>query len=351
MRFYLDESGDFNIAPTRNPSYSVAAGVFIPESRLEAVEHDVATICREEGFGGSEIKGESIPNSLRRRLCEYLGRSRPNIRAAAAVTDNRIVTTEDLARRRRDQSSRFEANRDWYAQAGGDSREILDHLRQLIKQTEYSTRISDADYLHMVMFQHLIVMALQGSLLTFFEPEYDEDFREFRFNLDAVGCRKLSPFEKALSKNIVAFLGTAPTLMGKVPEKRGLTVIDEWAMREHPFEQRFGQGDVIDLGLIFEHGLHFIPSEQSVGIQLADVVANTIRRALREQDSDYMFLCYSELAPSLVHDHHPQKQIPPQLLSFVAFSPYEAEDDLWRRYEKFITLDNVRTARWERGLM
>ena len=138
-------------------------------------------------------------------------------------------------------------------------------------------------------------------------------------------------------------------MLMKTP-KPGLVTVDEWAKRDHPFEQRFCQDNNIDLSLIFEKGLRFVPSEESVGVQLADVVANTLYRSLRDQDSEYMFLCYSALAPALLPEYRVDRPKTRQLLSFVAFGPYGVEQDLLRRYRQFITMVNIQAARRERGL-
>ena len=90
-----------------------------------------------------------------------------------------------------------------------------------------------------------------------------------------------------------------------------LETVDVWKEQDppHPFE-RFGakrgwsagrhvEGDVLDLKLIFEHGLEFKDSKDEPGLQIADTVANVVRRAVLDPEDAKARLAYNLVRPKL----------------------------------------------------
>jgi hypothetical protein len=77
----------------------------------------------------------------------------------------------------------------------------------------------------------------------------------------------------------------------------------------HPFEQKFtvehgrvfgrDVGSAIDLKVVFEHGLAFEDSKDHPGLQLADVAAYVVRRAVLVQHSQPIQRAYDLLRPKL----------------------------------------------------
>ncbi len=62
----------------------------------------------------------------------------------------------------------------------------------------------------------------------------------------------------------------------------------------HPFVARFSEGDnKLSLNRIFEHGLEFADSRAHAGLQLVDVVAYLVRKAILEPENETIYAAYS----------------------------------------------------------
>jgi hypothetical protein len=117
---------------------------------------------------------------------------------------------------------------------------------------------------------------------------------------------KLGPGEKFLQHILVPALGSNPRFVIGLP--------DVWKGAEpaHPFIERYERPggwsgsrrphvveDVIDLSAIFDEGLEFVPSESSAGVQLADVVAYSVRQAVLHPHDELAQEAYDVLRPKL----------------------------------------------------
>lgn len=68
----------------------------------------------------------------------------------------------------------------------------------------------------------------------------------------------------------------------------------------HPFAAKFFEpSENVSLNRIFEHGLRFEPSHEHAGLQLVDVVAYVMRRAILEPDNDVIHRAYAHLRGNL----------------------------------------------------
>jgi uncharacterized protein DUF3800 len=119
----------------------------------------------------------------------------------------------------------------------------------LTKRSELATRVSDVEYMQYVLLIDLTFMALQKSLIWFIEPDWALDLREFRFIYDGKLPRKLGAGEKLL--------------------------------------------------LIFEHALEFKDSKDEPGLQIADTVANVVRRAVLDPEDAQARFAYNLVRPKL----------------------------------------------------
>ncbi len=68
----------------------------------------------------------------------------------------------------------------------------------------------------------------------------------------------------------------------------------------HPFIARFSEGDnKLSLNRIFEHGLEFADSRAQAGLQLVDVVAYVVCKAILEPDHEEICAAYSLIRENL----------------------------------------------------
>jgi hypothetical protein len=301
MLFFFDESGDFAFPEDRFDSYTQAA-VICPETRLAGLDAFVAERCARWGI--SELHAASLSGGQRLRVCRYIAQS--DLQLAAYATDTELVTRSSLATWRELQARTLRRNLGWYRSQGGDVPEIESWMHARAKSSQYATRISDTEFVQATLFVELIFAAFQKSLLFYFGDEWQDAFQSFRFVLDGKLPGKLGPGEKFLQHTLVPVLGSNARFQ--------IALVDAWRDAEppHPFIARFETAggwsgssrrrvddDVINLTAIFEHGLEFVASSRNPGIQLADVVANAVRRAILDPDDWQAQLAYDLLRPKL----------------------------------------------------
>jgi hypothetical protein len=301
MLFFFDESGDFGFPLDRFDSYT-QAGVIYPESEATAVDQYVQDRC--ERWGLDELHATHLSPGRRIHVCRFIAGS--NLQLVAQGTDSEMVTRETLARHRAGQAETIRRNLDWYRTQGGDTPEVEAWLKARAKSSELPSRISDTEFVQADLLVDLVFEALQKSLIRYIADEWRPAFEEFRFTIDAKLSGKLGPGEKFLQHALVPILGSNARF--------DLVMVDTWkdAQPPHPFIANFErpggwsgsrrrrvEHDVIDISAIFENGLDFKSSKEYAGLQLADVVANVVRRAVLEPNDWQAQAAYDLLRPKL----------------------------------------------------
>lgn len=285
MFFYFDESGDYAFPDDRFDCY-VQAALICPDSALANLDAFVED--RQIAWGVAELHASELTSEQLTDVAHFIGNS--DCHLLAHVTDTVIVTTDRIAEFRLDQAATLKCNLDWYRREstrvrGAPVQEIEDWMLRHIKRAGLASQISHGEFVQAHYLIVLIANALQKSLYIFFEDRWRGDFHDFHFVLDAKLPSKMAAGEKYLNDSIVPVLGS----------RRGETlgVVDIWKQEpRHPFVEKFERergrvrGDevegVIDLELLFEHGLRFESSAAHSGLQLVDAVANITRRAVLE---------------------------------------------------------------------
>jgi hypothetical protein len=298
MHVFFDESGDFAFPENAFDAYAQAA-VICPSASLPGMDRLVHERVSE--LGVDELHAHNLTSDQMLEICQLLGRS--DCQLLASITDTALVTRADIERHRLDQAAATQRNLASYRARGGSVTEIEQWMSRQVKRAGLSSQITHGDFVQAQFMLGLIADALQKALLWFQDDHWASDLTEFHFMLDGKLPTKLASGEKYLSESIVPTLGTRPVSL-EIPE--------HWKERDrvHPFIATFerdrglirGQEyeDVIDLKAIFEHGLRFEDSRQHPGLQLADVTAHVVRRALLEPGNAAIQGAYDQLRPKLV---------------------------------------------------
>jgi Protein of unknown function (DUF3800) len=284
VRFYFDESGDFAFPSDGFDCYTMA-GVVCPES----FESDLGEFVqgRHERWSVAELHAAKLTAGQRLNICRFIAQS--PLQLVAYATDTVMVDRAAIARWRVGQAKANVRNLAKYRAQGGQSKEIEEWMEVRGKRVSLASRISDAELFQAILLLGLTHAALQKSLIFYLGKAWNADFTEFRFIYDGKLPNKLGAGEKYLRDTTVPSLGS--------DRKYSLDLVDVWKNQDppHPFIARFERhggwaagehvtDDVLDLKLIFEHGLQFEDSRSHPGLQIADVVANVARRAVLNPD-------------------------------------------------------------------
>lgn len=283
LRFSFDESGDFGYP---NDSYDcyVIAGVICPESvqpRLDSLVDRLKIAFNVDELHATKMNDEQ-------RLSFAKGLANLDIRFVAMATDTNLDSKESIRAFRFAQADNYQQGGDRYAEetvAIGmlPDVKIKEFTDRAVKRAAFESRVSDSEIVQTHYMLELIQKSLQCSLFVFHDNRWRPAFSEMRFEIDAKLKEKLSSGEKMLEDVLMPSLGSRA--------ENALGIVETWNTKPpHPFIQKYQVKDVkvghvraesgFDLRKIFEHGLTFIDSERSAGVQAADLVAYSLRRAV-----------------------------------------------------------------------
>lgn len=295
MYFYFDESGDYAFPEDRFDCY-VQAALICPDSALDEINR--LANDRRLTWGVEELHATNLSADNLLEIARLIGGS--DCELLAQATDTRIVSAADIERFRLDQAARLRENLDWYRREsakihGEPVKEIEEWMLQQIKRAGLRSQISHGEFLQAHFMFELIKDALQKSLYWFHEDRWRDDLVAFHFVLDAKLPNKMAAGEKYLQRSIAPFLGSR--------RHDSLGLPETWKEPPlHPFVRKYERergrirGEeiegVIDVGLIFEHGLQFEPSHEHGGLQLVDTVPYVIRRAVLEPENEVVHQAY-----------------------------------------------------------
>jgi uncharacterized protein DUF3800 len=287
MHLYFDESGDFAFPTDRYDVY-VQAGLIVPDSFVNKVEHYVAN--KNDELGTTELHAAELPEEELVPICEWLT-SGP-LSLVGQATDTAVMTAAQLRDYRQEQAARLAENLEQYKAADGRWAGAEAWYTRHIKRAELSSRVSDSEYIQAHMLVGLIHAALFKSIVRYIDDSWRAELVDFYFILDAKLPDKLAAGEKDLDVLLVPFLGS---------NDYELVVPNTWSEEpRHPFASKFFEPNGnVSLNRIFEHGLHFEPSYEHAGLQLVDVVAYVTRRAILEPDNDVIHRAYAHLRDNL----------------------------------------------------
>ena len=118
-----------------------------------------------------------------------------------------------------------------------------------------------------------IMRAMEHAVIRFAGDCYRPSWSAIRFELDAVqtrpGSREQRVFETLL-----------PAWIAGWSVKNPITLVEELHTPDHPFVKQFDRAEGIDVGTILRDNVHWRTSASNLGIQIADMVATVVSRAV-----------------------------------------------------------------------
>jgi Protein of unknown function (DUF3800) len=276
VHIFFDESGDYAFPADRFDCY-VQAAVICPESALPSATAFVQDRCA--AWNLTELHAHQMSADQLQEVAEFLAAG--SIELCAQLTDTVLTTPEVIQSCRLDQAAAYERSSANYLRQGGHDPDVVAKLEKQIKKAGLASQIPDGEFVQATLLVDGAVQAIQRALYAYGTQEWRDAFHEFRFTIDGKLSGKKSAGEKYLSTMIVDLIAT--------PSRHRFTYNPQWRDDPvHPWVQRFCLDGNIQLDPIFEHGLQFAPSHEHAGLQLADIVAFVIRRAVVAPTEDIM---------------------------------------------------------------
>lgn len=276
VHIFFDESGDYAFPVDRFDCY-VQAAVICPESALAGADAFVRDRCA--AWELTELHAHEMSAEQLHEVAEFL--TAGPIELCAQLTDTVLTTREVIQSCRLDQAAAYERSTANYRRQGGRDRDIMANLEKQIKKAGLASQIPDGEFVQATLLVDGTVQAVQRALYAYGAHQWKDAFHEFHFIIDGKLSGKKSAGEKYLGAMIVDLIAA--------PSRHRFTYNPKWcADPVHPWVDRFCLDGNIQLDPLFEHGLQFARSHEHAGLQLADIVAFVIRRAVVAPTDDIM---------------------------------------------------------------
>ncbi|WJH34281.1 DUF3800 domain-containing protein [Paenibacillus sp. CC-CFT747] len=292
MKIFTDESGDFSLTNSMNPS--LVASLICSEDMYEGIKRFMYSF-EERNSKGKEIKGSQLTDEQRLKVCRFVQKNNTEMIIGLTIVSPTMVSQENLNDYRTLQSEIFEKNKQWYIAQGG--KHLLHHYDKLIKISQYDTRMSDAEYLQALLLVQQLHRVLSFCMVYFFESKFRRYFKEFSFVFDRKQPGKLGGMEKYFKTYVMPFLDSQSKLGDRIP------VVDVWK-KGHPFIDRYmleledGKSGLY-LNKIFGDNCTFMDSKDEPGLRLIDIISNTVYNYLVNPDNPLYEKCYQLLKSAL----------------------------------------------------
>lgn len=301
MNIFIDESGTFVSAPSRGAWSAVAAFVSSePDRKLKTVLNKLKRRCRGNNF--SEIKLKDIEESDYFQFLHEIAVLEGTLFCTA--TDAGCNDLDTLRRHQERQAEAVLAHVDKMKYESG-----REALRILSKQL---ANLSPQLYAQLYCQVHLINDTV-SRMIPFFVQRNPRTLSMFRWRVDQKNTSK-TKFEEAFEKITPALLQTMsidePLIMIKGLDYSYMADFiyrdgeaPEYLSEVYGIEVKSG----INIQKIIRADMKFIDSKESVGIQVADLLASGIRRCLRGgfQKNDKAAYLLGKLMVQAVQNHPP----------------------------------------------
>ena len=268
MNFYFDESGNFRV-PTDIGSHAVGivSGVVIPESLQPEIFSQFDNFVRtlpSSAFKQGEPKGKLLDDDGLKRFADLIFDMPPGLLFCPIMLDLTTLIGRPESEASRTVSERLES---LIPKCKHDS--LKQQIRDLVAQV---SRMSDQQVLRLKAWALCINRCINDSIIFHSRRQYDSCWSSMHFEID--------PVQQGEGTEEMSLRFLLPSWITAWSVANPMTIIEEIHTADHPFVMAWDTGKGIDVGKMFKGNIHYTSSEVSKGIQLADMMATVVRRAV-----------------------------------------------------------------------
>ena len=286
MHIYIDESGTFVIpADRRGPAISCAGALIVPESQHEQVVATFLEVSRPWPKEDGEIKGKLLDEAHIESAIGVLARH--GCLFDCVAIDLGLHRVQEVNDHKGQQAANLLA-----AITPRHQPTLIAQVRDLAARQR---ALSVPEYLQMVVLTQL-VRAVLSTKVMFFAQTAPQEIGAFRWSIDAKD-RKLTRSEKVWNDLVLPSLESQSLrepflqLIGADYSAYRRFEIEAERPPEHiaPHVKSWRPGQPYlssDIRLVMNEHRQFANSQQSVGLQMADVATNAAARALKGHLND-----------------------------------------------------------------
>jgi len=315
VRYFFDESGSFRVPLDRHEhAVGIVVGLVVPETEeaelWQRFREFVAKLPRS-AFKRGEPKGNRLDQEARRAFAILVSQCQ-GILICPTMLD---LTT--MAGRAEEERNGIVTKIETTA-ASCKHQSMQQEVELLARQV---ANLSPEAAFRLGSWAQCVKRSIDDSIIWHSLPEFNSCWTNMSFEMDPVqpssGSREEQVFTIMLPGWVTAW-----------SQKRPFTLIKEIHTDTHPFVRRWDTQAGIDLGRMLRNNVRFCKSSHSLGVQIADMAASVVRRAVAGIVTPVDLMSYglmmSKSLRSATHAHG--------IFSFAETDP----DDIARRYSGLV---------------
>lgn len=271
MHIAIDESGQFIPLDSARSRAAAVAAVVIPSSKRKAFGRAFRDVKRHLGYRNAEVKGSRISEDDAHAFLAVMRRY--DVIAEAIVIDVGLHNSDDVTNFKNAQAARL------LHHITRDHQPTL--IQQLLDYEDRLKQLSNQLFLQAFCLWQLVPQVLETATM-FFSQRIPAELGSFVWRVDAKGSSVTeleTIWTTLIGPIITTHSETAP--MGMIPSGdysfySRYDVPPPPELAEYAASGRF----FTDMKSILRDDFKFVPSEQDLGVQAADVVVSVLTRAL-----------------------------------------------------------------------
>jgi len=267
MKFYFDESGNFQLPPAGEHRVGIVIGIAIPDSdEAEVFGQFNAFLSKlpESSFKSGEPKGRLLDYAGRKALADMLV-DLPGILLCPIMLDLTSLVGQTQADvpglvsqklMKLQSSCKYETFRNQIIELANDVRAIS--KQQAIRLAAWAKCIS---------------RTIQDSIILHSSAKHESSWNSLRFEIDSVE-------QTAGNREERVFRTMLPMWVSSWSHDEPFREIEGIHIPEHALVKNWNCDNGLDVGKMFKNNVHYVSSASSMGIQLADLTASLVRRSV-----------------------------------------------------------------------
>lgn len=271
MNIYFDDSGDFFLPKGTEEKVSLWIGIVIPEScegSVKRIFYEWESTVREKGGNKKEIKGSDLDLSRRELLFATL-HNESDLLIQPVIIDlqtQRQYSPVALNQLLKELSFSRSANL-----ISADERE------QVQLQGRRIGNLSNEQIMKFFTLIHCIIESTRHALIFRSHNKFRDCWNNINYWVDRSS-------KKPQNREESVFWESFGWTLRNYTKKEPLQLLDWIHDDKHPFVKNFVRGDHIDGKALFRN-VHFEDSTGNWGLRLADIYANSLKKALGDLDN------------------------------------------------------------------
>jgi hypothetical protein len=267
MKFFFDESGNFQLPPAGKHRVGIVSGVAIPDSDEAGVFQQFDAFLSKQpasSFKNGEPKGRLLDDAGRKALADMLV-GLPGILLCPIMLD----LTSLVGQHQTDA-------------AGLVSRKLI-QLQATCKHETFRNQIvelandigamSMQQVLRLAAWAKCIARTVNDSIILHSGTKYESSWSSLRFEIDPVEQVPRNREERVFETML-------PMWVSSWSHDEPFTEIEGIHTADHPLVKNWDCDKGLDIGKMFRNNVHYVSSATSKGIQLADMTASLVRRSV-----------------------------------------------------------------------